>query len=198
MARWTGAGLVDGDHPHLSVAKPGWRSRGVVPARAGAGRSTMGGRRHRWGEERVADRSIDAVRSAGWLLGGDGGPPGQLPPAMGPGPTPTTRRATAIPQPRMGGLLSLFGDAVLSQDLAQPGMLVVHVWFPSAARSGVQRSQSAVSSLASSACKPLLGSGCAAGTTSIAHYGDEPGRLIATSGTRSGCGVARWAASRVR
>jgi hypothetical protein len=30
----------------------------------------------------------------------------------------------------MGGLLSLFGDALLSQYLAQPGMLVVHVCFP--------------------------------------------------------------------
>jgi hypothetical protein len=39
-------------------------------------------------------------------------------------------------QPGMGGLLSLFGDALLRQDLAQPGMLVVHVWFPSAARPG--------------------------------------------------------------
>jgi hypothetical protein len=93
----------------------------------------------------ASDRSIDAVRSAGWLLGGDGWPPGQLPPAMGRSrPTPTTRRATAIPQPRMGGLLSLFGDALLSQYLAQPGMLVVHVSFPSAARPGVQRSRSAV------------------------------------------------------
>jgi hypothetical protein len=44
----------------------------------------------------------------------------------------------------MGGLQSLFGDALLSQDLAQPGMLVVHVWFPSAARLVVQRSRSAV------------------------------------------------------
>jgi hypothetical protein len=64
----------------------------------------------------------------------------------------------------MGGLLALFGDALLSQDLAQPGMLVVHVWFPSA----------------------------------VLIKETNPGRLIATSGTRSGCRVARWAAGRVR
>jgi hypothetical protein len=50
-----------------------------------------------------------------------------------PRPTPTSQRATAIPQPRLGGLLSPFGDVLLSQYLAQPGMLVVHV-FPSAPR----------------------------------------------------------------
>jgi hypothetical protein len=44
----------------------------------------------------------------------------------------------------MGGLLSPFGDALLSQDLAQPGMLVAHV--ASFLRLGlvVQRSRSAV------------------------------------------------------
>jgi hypothetical protein len=31
----------------------------------------------------------------------------------------------------MGGLLAPFGDALLSQDLAQPGMLVGHVASPS-------------------------------------------------------------------
>jgi hypothetical protein len=36
-----------------------------------------------------------------------------------------------MPQPRMGGLLSPLGDALLGQDLAQPGMLVVHVPSPS-------------------------------------------------------------------
>jgi hypothetical protein len=59
------------------------------------------------------------VGAAGWLLGGGGWPPGQLPPATDrPRPAPTTQRATAIPQPGMGGLLSLFGDALLRQDLA--------------------------------------------------------------------------------
>jgi hypothetical protein len=31
----------------------------------------------------------------------------------------------------MGGLRSSFGDALLGEHLAQPGMLVVHVCFPS-------------------------------------------------------------------
>jgi hypothetical protein len=31
----------------------------------------------------------------------------------------------------MDGLLSPLGDVLLGQDLAQPGMLVVHVSFPS-------------------------------------------------------------------
>jgi hypothetical protein len=68
----------------------------------------------------------------GRLLGGDGWPAGQLPPAMGrPRPTPAPRRASAEPQPRLGGLLSLLGDVLVGQDLAQPGMLVVHVPSPS-------------------------------------------------------------------
>jgi len=68
----------------------------------------------------------------GWLLDGDGWPPGQLPPATGhPRPTPATWRASATPQPRMVGLLSPLCDVLLGQDLAQPGMLVVHVSFPS-------------------------------------------------------------------
>src|SRR5215218_10246444 len=44
-----------------------------------------------------------------------------------PRPTPATRRTSATPQPRLGGLLSLLGDVLVGQDLAQPGMLVVHV-----------------------------------------------------------------------
>jgi hypothetical protein len=75
----------------------------------------------------ASDGSTDAVRATGWLLGGDGRAPGQLPPPTGrPGPTPTTRRASAEPQPRMGGLLVALGDALLGQYLAQPGMLVAH------------------------------------------------------------------------
>jgi hypothetical protein len=31
----------------------------------------------------------------------------------------------------MGGLLSPLGDVLLGQDLAQPGMLVIHIPFPS-------------------------------------------------------------------
>jgi len=80
----------------------------------------------------ASDRSTDAVRATGWLLGGDGWPAGQLPPAMGrPRSTPTTRRASAEAQPRLGGLFSPLGDALLGQRLAQPGMLVVHVPSPS-------------------------------------------------------------------
>ena len=41
----------------------------------------------------------------------------------------------AAPQPGMGGLLPPFGDALLGQHLAQPGMLVVHV--PSLLRLGL-------------------------------------------------------------
>jgi hypothetical protein len=44
----------------------------------------------------------------------------------------------------MGGLLSLFGDALLSQYVAQPGMLVVHVCFLLRLGLVVQRSRSAV------------------------------------------------------
>jgi hypothetical protein len=80
----------------------------------------------------ASDRLGGAVWASGWLLGGDGWPPSQLPPATGrPGATPATRWASAEPQPRMGGLRSSFGDALLGQDLAQPGMLVVHVPSPS-------------------------------------------------------------------
>jgi hypothetical protein len=76
----------------------------------------------------TSDRLRGAVWASGWLLGGDGWPPSQLPPATGrPGATPATRRAGAEPQPRLGGLLSPLGDVLVGQDLAQPGMLVVHV-----------------------------------------------------------------------
>jgi hypothetical protein len=94
----------------------------------------------------ASDRSTDAVWAMGWLLGGDGWPAGQLPPATGrPRSTPTPRRASAEPQPRMGGLLSPFGDALLGQDLAQPGMLVVHVRSPSCSSAcWFQRPRSAV------------------------------------------------------
>jgi DNA-binding CsgD family transcriptional regulator/tetratricopeptide (TPR) repeat protein len=61
-----------------------------------------------------------------WLLGGDGWPAGHLPPAPGRPPPSAARRASATRQSCMGGLLSPLGDALLSQDLAEPGMLVVH------------------------------------------------------------------------
>jgi hypothetical protein len=67
----------------------------------------------------ASDRSTDAVRAMGWLLGGDGWPASQLPPATGrPRPTPTTRRASGPRQLGMGGLLSPLGDVLVGQDLA--------------------------------------------------------------------------------
>jgi hypothetical protein len=67
----------------------------------------------------------------GWLLGGDGWPAGQLPPATGrPSRAPATRRASAPDQSCVGGLLVSFGDALGGHLLAQPGMLVVHVPLP--------------------------------------------------------------------
>jgi hypothetical protein len=67
-------------------------------------------------------------------LGGDACPAGQLqPPTSHPPTVPTTRRASATREPRMAGLLVSSCDALLSQDLAQPGMLVVHESLPSCA-----------------------------------------------------------------
>jgi hypothetical protein len=60
-----------------------------------------------------SDRSTSALRATGWLLGGDGWPPGQLPPPTAQPPPAPTRRASAIHQPRMVGLLVSFGDALL-------------------------------------------------------------------------------------
>ena len=63
----------------------------------------------------------------GWLLGGHVQPPGgQPPPATASSPPAPTRRASVSYQPRLGGLLVAFGDALVGQCLAQPGMLVVH------------------------------------------------------------------------
>jgi hypothetical protein len=68
----------------------------------------------------------------GWLLAGDGWPAGQLPPAMGrPRPTPAVWWMSATRKPCLGGLLSPLGDVLVGQDLAQPGMLVVHGPSPS-------------------------------------------------------------------
>src|SRR5215218_6387455 len=80
----------------------------------------------------ASDRSTGALRVTGWLVGGDGWPPGQLPPAAArPGPAPAARWASTRHQSCVGGLLVPLGDALLGQRLAQPGMLVVHVSFPS-------------------------------------------------------------------
>jgi hypothetical protein len=51
---------------------------------------------------------------------------GQPPPATAGSPPAPTRRASVTYQPRMVGLLVAFGDALVGQRLAQPGMLVVH------------------------------------------------------------------------
>ena len=70
-------------------------------------------------------RSTGAVGAVGWLVGGHVQPPGsQPPPTVGPPSAPARRTRTH--QPRQGGLLMPFGDALVSQRLAQPGMLVVH------------------------------------------------------------------------
>jgi hypothetical protein len=66
-----------------------------------------------------------------WLLGGDGWPPGQLPPATARPPPSPARRVSTTREPRMGGLLVPLDYALLGQDLDQPGMLVVHGSFPS-------------------------------------------------------------------
>src|SRR5512132_4388067 len=80
----------------------------------------------------ASDRSTGTVGALDGLLGGDGWPAGQLPPATGcPRPTPSTGRASGTPQPCVSGLLPSLGDALLGQDLAEPGMLVVHVSSPS-------------------------------------------------------------------
>jgi hypothetical protein len=80
----------------------------------------------------ASDRSTDAGRMTGWLLGGDGWPAGQLPPATGRSrSTPAVWWASATRKPCLGGLLSPLGDALVGQRLAQPGMLVVHFPAPS-------------------------------------------------------------------
>jgi hypothetical protein len=66
-----------------------------------------------------------------WLLGGDVWPTDQLPPATGHPPPAAARRASVTCQPGVVGLGVPFGHALLGQDLAQPGMLVVHGSFPS-------------------------------------------------------------------
>jgi hypothetical protein len=83
----------------------------------------------------ASDRSTEAVWATDWLVGGDGWPADQLPPATSRSrPTLALRWASATNQPRMSGLLVPLGDALLGQDLAQPSMLVVHVSFLPAAQ----------------------------------------------------------------
>jgi hypothetical protein len=81
-----------------------------------------------WHLDTVAPhRSAGAVGAVGWLVGGHAWPPGgQPPPATAGSPPAPTRRASVTYQPRMVGLLVAFGDALVGQRLAQPGMLVVH------------------------------------------------------------------------
>src|SRR5829696_4845996 len=67
----------------------------------------------------ASNRSTGALRATDWL-----------PPATARPPPSAARRASASHQPRMGGLLPPLGDALLGQDLAQPGMLVIHVVLP--------------------------------------------------------------------
>jgi AAA ATPase domain len=66
------------------------------------------------------------VWAVDWLVGRDAWPPGQLPPAAAQPPPAPARRASATHQPCMVGLLVAFGDALVGQRLAQPGVLVVH------------------------------------------------------------------------
>jgi hypothetical protein len=120
--RWAPRVCLAGARPPRPV--PGWVAGGVTQrTRVRASLDMI-----------ASDRSTGALGAVGWLLGGDGWPPGQLPPATGhPCPAPAAGWASATHQSRMGGLLSPFGDALLGQRLAQPGMLVVHVSSPSSA-----------------------------------------------------------------
>jgi hypothetical protein len=70
--------------------------------------------------------AVSAVWAVGRLVGRDAWPPGQPPPPTAQPPPAPARRASATHQPRMVGLLVPFGDALLGQRPAQPGMLVVH------------------------------------------------------------------------
>jgi hypothetical protein len=77
------------------------------------------------------DRSTDAMRATGWVLGG-GRPRDQLPAAraVSPNGAPSTgagESAGLCHAPAHGSLLSPIGHALLGQRLAQPGMVVVHV-----------------------------------------------------------------------
>jgi hypothetical protein len=68
-------------------------------------------------------------------LGGGAWPAGQLPPATGgPLPASSARSTGAVGQPGLGGLLLSFGDALGGEQLAQPGVLVVHIRFLPAAQ----------------------------------------------------------------
>jgi hypothetical protein len=77
----------------------------------------------------ASDRSTDLWGAGDWLVGGDAGPASQLPPATGqPCPAPPAAGwASTACQPRMGGLLAAFADALLGQGLTEAGMLVGHL-----------------------------------------------------------------------
>jgi hypothetical protein len=71
-------------------------------------------------------------------LGSGAWPADQLPPATDQPPVaPAARPTSNVGQPSLGSLLLSFGDALGGQQLAQPGMLVVHIPslpFPAAQR----------------------------------------------------------------
>jgi hypothetical protein len=73
---------------------------------------------------RQGDPGFSSTRAMDGLIGGDIWSPSQLPPALD-RPLPAAARGTTC-QPRMVGLRLRLGDALLGQDLAQPGMLVGH------------------------------------------------------------------------
>src|SRR5215211_7197535 len=122
----------------------GWRPGGGLAGGLGVGDGGYGGHVHgrqrcpdddegagAAGHGRPPDRSVGAVWTVGWLVGGHIQPPGgQPPPATAGSPSAPTRRAGVTYQPRMVGLLVAFGDALVGQRLAQPGMLVVHESHP--------------------------------------------------------------------
>jgi hypothetical protein len=61
-------------------------------------------------------------------LGRGAWPAGQLPPATnGPLPVSAARLTGALRQPGLGGLLLSLGEALGGEQLAQPGVLVVHL-----------------------------------------------------------------------
>jgi hypothetical protein len=76
----------------------------------------------------ASDRSADVVWMTDGRPGGGAWPAGQLPPATnGPLPVSAARLTGAVGQPGLGGLLLSFGEALGGEQLAQAGVLVVHI-----------------------------------------------------------------------